>query len=72
MVMEYVVLAVIGLASGIVGALVGLGGGIILSTSNTIHRYQLRNDWWNYTAKCRRTIRGHDDFYRSFVRHYLI
>ena len=30
MVMEYVLLVVIGLASGIVGALVGLGGGIIL------------------------------------------
>ena len=28
--MEFVLLAIIGLASGIVGALVGLGGGIIL------------------------------------------
>ena len=28
--MEFVILAVIGLASGIIGALVGLGGGIIL------------------------------------------
>jgi uncharacterized membrane protein YfcA len=30
MVMEFIILAIIGLASGVIGALVGLGGGIIL------------------------------------------
>ena len=63
--MEWIILAISGLFSGIVGALVGLGGGVILVPAILFFGATLGINTKYYTAKCCWPFCCYDDFYRT-------
>ncbi len=69
--MEFVILAMIGLAAGVIGALVGLGGGIILVPATLFIGINL--GWIDGITpqSVVGLISNNDDFYRTWFNIFL-